>query len=108
MVRLYESIECIMAAGQGSMYNSEDSIPLDASPSKIITQTAMEPTVGYSQTTSDPIVDRFMSKLMLQAEEIGRLKARVEQLERELEEANTPPDAADVLQTVPPKVLKGA
>lgn len=97
-----------LLTGQGSMYNSETSDLSDVTSSKIITQTAMEPTVGYSQATSDPIVDRFMSKLMFQAEEIGRLKARIEQLERELEDANTPPDAAEALQTVPPKVLKGA
>ena len=97
-----------LLTGQGSMYISETSDLSDVASSKIIAQTAMEPAVGYSQTTSDPIVDRFMSKLMLQAEEIGRLKARVEQLERELEDANTPPDAAETLQTVPPKVLKGA
>lgn len=36
------------------------------------------------------------------------MKARVEQLERELDDANTPPDAVETLQTVPPKVLKGA
>lgn len=36
------------------------------------------------------------------------MKARVEQLERELEDANTPSDTAEALQTVPPKVLKGA
>ncbi len=54
------------------------------------------------------IIPQLISTIQDQAEEIGRLKARVEQLERELEDANTPPDAAEALQTVPPKVLKGA
>lgn len=54
------------------------------------------------------IIPQLISTIQDQAEEIGRLKARVEQLERELEDANTPLDAAEALQTIPPKVLKGA
>ena len=40
------------------------------------------------------IIPQLISTIQNQAEEIGRLKARIEQLERELEDANTPPDTA--------------
>lgn len=96
-----------LLTGQGSMYSGEISDTPKVTHSKIITPTTMEPTAEYSQSSSDPIVDRFMSQLMHQAEEIGRLKARIEQLERELEDANTPPDTAEPLQAIHPKVLKG-
>ncbi len=34
-------------------------------------------------TRLDPVIERFMCKITEQAEEIGRLKARIEELERE-------------------------
>ncbi len=82
---------------------------------KEITEVA-EPLQSFSQSNSKGEKHEILLRLLKEKdneignnrEEIGRLKARVEQLERELEDANTPPDAAEALQTVPPKVLKGA
>lgn len=79
-------------------------------------ETKIEPQTKDSEKTPEYIVDRLMSSLdnanariSDQSEKIGRLKARVEQLEQELAEVrNFPPVANENTQLLAPAAIESA
>ncbi len=65
--------------GEGDMLREHNYIPI-----KTITEPdKSKATPKEFDNSADPIIDKFMGKITEQAEEIGRLKERIAQLERE-------------------------
>lgn len=58
------------------------------------------PTEHNTPQSVEPLVDKFLSTIQSQSEEIGRLKARIEELERE-RPVSTIPQYAHISEIVP-------
>lgn len=78
--------------GEGEMLRQ--AAPLQ--PKAIVTHNASTP-----QQATEPLIDKFLNTIQSQSEEIGRLKARIEELERVGRVHASPPQYAPTSETVP-------
>ena len=82
--------------GEGEMLRTNGHIPLKAVPESIKSETIPK----ELDNNIDPIIDKFMGKITDQAEEIGRLKERIAQLEREKNESGSSYQSVSRTETV--------
>ena len=82
--------------GEGEMLRTNGGIQLKKDPEPVQSET----NIKELDNNIEPIIDKFMGKVTEQAEEIGKLKERIAQLEREKNESGSSFQSVSRTETV--------